>query len=122
MAKRTKKFVAAQMAATNNGLGFRLIQEHQDDLYRALEAVGYQWNPDAGLWIKLLDQPAEPPSDLIRIRIWAEARYVEGLADVIANALKPAIDAELIERSAPYPCRPPKQKESRVYLTLRLFK
>jgi hypothetical protein len=53
---------------------------------------------------------------MIRIRVWAATEKVADAADAVAEAM-PQYGLRLIERSEPYICRPPKQAESRIYLT-----
>lgn len=60
--------------------------------------------------------PADPPSNLIRVRLWADASHVEQLADTVTQMLETS-GYRVLERSN-YPCRPPKQLEARVYLTI----
>ena len=48
------------------------------------------------------------------IRVWADASQVEAQADEVIKGLRGKF--RLIGRNGPYPCRPPQQRESRVYL------
>ncbi len=59
---------------------------------------------------------ADPPTELIRLRVWADARFVEQVADECVFAVA-AKGLRLVEKSDPYNCRPPKQLEARVYLS-----
>lgn len=58
-----------------------------------------------------------PTSHLIRVRVWAASNCVEAIAEQIADMLIEANLYELIEKSGPYSCRSPNQKDSRIYLT-----
>lgn len=58
-------------------------------------------------------QDADEPTPLIMVRVWANAEIAEEAADDIINQAK---DWVLVERSKAYPCRPPKQREARIYL------
>jgi hypothetical protein len=78
--------------------------------------MGYQWNSEAGTWDNWSAMDADQPTELIRVRAWARAEAVEMIADGIVEAML-AAGLQLVERSQPYVCRPPKQLESRIYLT-----
>lgn len=113
MPKMTKKYKAAAHKAIAIG---RDIPPGQDELYELLEAQGYAWDSETGEWVSLASQPADPPTKLVRVRVWADSSVVEQMAAYVAKSLA-NYELVLEERSAPYPCRPPKQLESRVYLT-----
>lgn len=111
--KRTVKYVAAEAIAAKIGTsGF----SGQDDLYVELMQHGYMWDSKTGKWLYLPEMKADAPSPLIKMRVWADMEVVEMVADTIASAM-PHLGGELVDRSQVYPCRPPKQKEGRVYLT-----
>lgn len=114
MPKMTKKYTEA--LRTGRQAGIRTGAGDQEWLYRILAEQGYQWNSDAGEWQHLPSLPEDEPSPLIRVRVWAEASIVGLMADGIEAALQQA-GLRLVERSVPYPCRPPQQRESRIYLT-----
>jgi len=107
--RQTKKYRAAQEIAT-------LTHQSQEDLYSQLNNLGWFWNSKNQTWERD-DRLAEPASNLLRIRVWAAADKVENLASIVAESLA-TYGLELLEQSEAYPCRPPKQSESRVYLTL----
>jgi hypothetical protein len=86
----------------------------QKVLYRRLGEHNYFFDSKSKVWEK--GEPANPPTDLVRVRVWAKAEHIEQVADKLVSELSDG-DYRLIERSEPYPCRPPKQLESRVYLT-----
>ena len=110
--KRTRKWSAAIAYSGITGS----LKDRPEDLYKALNEQGVYWDSDQGLW-ELNNQPADPATQLIRIRIWAAAEKIPAAVDDIKVMLAPFYD--LLEQSDPYPCRPPKQLESRVYLTFK---
>ena len=112
MTKRTRKFVAAEAT----GRQLRIRSTDAETLYRLLNEAGYQWNSDTGTWDNWQAMPADEPSELIRIRCWARSEVVEMIADGVVESMR-AAGLNLMERSQPYPCRPPQQRESRIYLT-----
>lgn len=85
----------------------------QDDLYSALQHAGYFWDSAGKKWVYHAPTGAADPTPLIMVRVWADAEIVEEAADEVTERL---VNFTLVERSTPYPCRPPKQLESRVYL------
>jgi hypothetical protein len=112
MPKQTVKYSSACRIATELNIP---LAEHQEQLYQSLNTSGYYWNSKEKVWEKL-DAEADAPTELIRLRVWADARFVEQVADecVFAVAGK---GMQLVERSEVYNCRPPKQLEARVYLS-----
>lgn len=110
----TKKYTEACTAARRAGI--RTNGGNQDWLYQQLSEQGYQWDSDAGAWQHLPSLPADEPSPLIRVRVWANNEIVGLMADGVVAAMLDA-GLRLVERSQPYPCRPPQQRESRIYLT-----
>ncbi len=106
--KRTRKFVAAEAIALEIGV------EVNDDIYRNLEQYNYFWNSEEGEWYKA--GSPDLPTNLIRIRLWADGEKVKQDCDKLLHALA-SQGFVLEERSEPYACRPPKQLESRIYLT-----
>jgi hypothetical protein len=111
--RRTKKYVAAE--SFFRGAGIR-ISGDAEEMYQTMADHGYQWNSESGTWDDWGAMPRDQPTELIRVRAWARAEAVEMVADGITEAML-AAGLVLVERSKPYPCRPPKQLESRVYLT-----
>lgn len=106
--KQTKKYSKACEIATLN-------HETQESLYKQLNELGFFWNSKLQQWERD-DRIAEPPSDLIRIRVWAASDKVEQAADIFIESAG-QYGLKLQEKSEPYPCRPPKQADSRIYLT-----
>lgn len=113
MPKRTRKYVAA--IETAEGLGI-VATDEAEALYQALNAKNFFWDATDGRWVP--GSEPEPATDLIRVRVWAEASKVEDVANSLVRRMNGA-GYSLIEKSEPYPCRPPKQLESRIYLTFR---
>jgi hypothetical protein len=92
-----------------------LPHQTQDDLYRALNDLGFFWNSKTQKWERN-ERLADAPSSVIRIRVWAATEQVRQVAATVIESLA-QYDLSLIEQSEPYVCRPPKQLESRIYLT-----
>ncbi|MBN3943472.1 MAG: hypothetical protein V7L21_29620 [Nostoc sp.] len=87
----------------------------QEQLYSELNRLGWYWQPKEKEWL-WDDTQALAATKLIKIRVWAAKEIVEDAAEVfLENAESNGL--RLIEKSSPYPCRPPKQLESRIYLT-----
>lgn len=55
--------------------------------------------------------------DVVKIRVMANETLAEMSADVIARALVKE-GYVFVEQTPPYPCRPPMEHLSRVYLTM----
>ena len=111
MAKQTVKYSSAcQIAAKLNIPS----TEHQEQLYQSLNTSGYYWNSKEKIWEKL-DVEAHPPTEKIKVRVTADARFVEKIADECISAVAEK-GLRFLEKSDPYNCRPPKQLEARVYL------
>jgi hypothetical protein len=114
MPKQTRKYKTACELADQLGISER---DNQEKLYRLLNESGYYWDSGTQAW-QQLNQGADPPTELIRVRVWAETSKVEGAA----YQLRVAMEEQgyiFLEKSDPYPCRPPKQLESRIYLSFK---
>lgn len=114
MPKMTAKYSAALYEARRLDIDFTGSQE---DVYNRLQQAGLMWDSEQKLWIEMANEPADPATLLVAVRVWADAEVVEEAADVVADGFERA-GFSLVERSNPYPCRPPKQLEARVYLKL----
>lgn len=112
----TRKFVAAIAAARAHGWS-PLPSARAVAVYERLRELGLMWDSDAGVWVRLADEPANEPSALVRVRVWADGEIINEVADDVVGAMARR-GWRLVERSMPYACRPPKQLEARVYLTL----
>lgn len=87
----------------------------QEAAYKRLMDAGYMWDSKTQVWLNLGNEPADKPTQMIRVRVWTDASKVDDAANVVVAAMQDRF--HLVERSDPYPCRPPKQAESRVYLS-----
>jgi hypothetical protein len=110
--KRTKKYVEAVKVAK---CGLMDWENQREMLYEVLQSNGYMWDSKAGEWLHLPSMEADDPSPLIKVRVWAERGGVETEATQIVKFYQEK-GYTLVEKSKVLPCRPPKQKEGRVYL------
>lgn len=117
MPRRTKKYVGALLAKREAKLTGRYAD--QEALYQALQGQGYQWDSKAGEWQYVAAMPADEPTTLLRLRVWSGSDRVVEVANAIAWAMAQA-GCRLVERAGPFPCRPPKQLEARMYLALEI--
>ena len=106
--KRTKKFIAAEKIALEIGLVI------DDQIYDSLQFNNYFWDSKQGIWFEG-DEP-DPPTNLLKIRVWADQKFVQSDAGRIIQALE-KLGYKIGEKSDEYTCRPPKQLEARIYLT-----
>ena len=106
--KQTKKYSKACEIATLN-------HESQESLYKQLNELGFFWDSKLQKWERD-DRIADPPSDLIRVRVWAATDKVEQAAHCFIESAQ-EYGLKLQEQSGVYQNRPPKQNESRIYLT-----
>lgn len=114
MAKRTVKYVKASELGQLLGMP---TGNNQEALYSSLNDAGYFWDSNTQQW-QQSNEPADSPTDLVRVRVWTNTAKVRGAAHHIKGVMEEA-GFELLEQSEPYACRPPKQLESRIYLTFR---
>lgn len=112
MPRMTKKYSSALALVHRLGLTGDIDQEN---LYFDFANLGWHWNSQTRQWEQWDDEPADEPTDLVMIRLWAASEIVPELAEDVIRQMR-HIGLRLLEASAPYPCRPPKQQESRVYL------
>lgn len=111
MPKMTAKYSSALTVARRAGIP---VSNDQEVLYKHLNENGLWWDSKAGDWIDFSAAPANEPTPKLMIRVWAEGKIVESRADEVIKGLRG--NFKLISRKGPYPCRPPEQLESRVYL------
>lgn len=105
--RQTRKYCSAcEIAILNHAT--------QEDLYTELNRLGFFWDSKKQVWERN-DQLAEPPSKLIKVRVWAATDQVERVAEAMIEAMM-NYELKFLEGSAPFVCRPPKQNESRIYL------
>lgn len=114
MPKATRKYKTAIELADQLGIPER---DNQETLYRLLNEQGHYWDASTQAWTQLTG-PADPPTELIRVRVWAETSKVGGAAYQLRVVMEET-GYQFMEQSEPYPCRPPKQLESRIYLTFK---
>lgn len=88
----------------------------QDELYKKLNRLGYFWDAKNRQWIRD-DRLAEPAMEGLKIRLWASNEEINEYAELIQQLLIEN-GYRIVDTSEPYPCRPPKQNESRIYLTV----
>lgn len=108
--KQTKKYSKACEILTIN-------HTTQEQLYQELNRLGWFWDSKKQQWIRD-DRIAEPASNLIKIRLWANKDKVEQLSEILQEALAP-YGIKVLEKSEPYLCRPPQQNDARIYITLQ---
>jgi hypothetical protein len=113
MPKMTKKYSKALEI-----LGNPPDRPDQEELYHHLQMTGYFWNSAAGQWEYTDPAQADPPGELIMVRVWFSGEHVRQAARALAAAVERA-GWRMVEISEPYQCRPPKQKEARVYMKFR---
>ncbi|MCB0190595.1 MAG: hypothetical protein KDJ65_01480 [Anaerolineae bacterium] len=91
--------------------------DDQETLYTYLQEEGYFWDSSAKQWEYFEPEEADDPTPLVMIRVWADGEIIEEAAGDLINLIKRSkLPWELIEKSNVYGCRPPKQREGRVYL------
>lgn len=120
--RRTAKFIKASSLITELARKSRAnpIEElrnisDREQLYQKLNEHHYYWNSKSKQWEKLTFEDADPPTEVIRVRVWADSRYTEDIAEELISSLA-AKGLRCISKSTPYPCRKPNQLESRIYL------
>jgi len=112
MPKKTVKYSSALDKCWELNLP---VRGDQTAVYQRLMDAGYLWDSKIQVWLQLDAEPADAPSSVIRIRVWAEQGKAMGVAESVIHGL--GKQYKLIEQSGTYPCRPPKQKEERIYLS-----
>lgn len=113
MPKMTAKYKSALELGHQLGCTISTVQKA---LYLQLNELGYFWDSEEQDWV-VSTEPVNPPSTLVRVRVWAAGDRVEEEARRIAEIMIEAHDYQLVEKSQQYPCRPPNQNDSRMYLT-----
>ena len=108
--KRTKKYTEACEILT-------FPHSTQQELYSELNRLGYYWNSKKKMWERD-ERLSKPASKLIKIRVWCGSNEIENITNAIVDNLEDA-GLQLLERSDSYPCRPPQQNDSRIYLTFQ---
>lgn len=77
--KQTKKYVSACEIAN-------LTHNTQEELYSQLNQLGFYWNAKLSKWERN-DTLADPPSDLIRIRVWADSEKLEDAVELLCQQM-----------------------------------
>ena len=88
---------------------------NQHELYQELNRLGWWWDAKKKKWERD-DTPAREATNLIRVRVMASSKKISEVAQHFVEASND-MGLRLVEQSEPYPCRPPNQNESRVYLS-----
>lgn len=116
MPKQTQKYLAALATAGEvlTPAEVAEVENDQDQLYTRLNEYNYFWDSQAKAWLEG-GAPALP-TKLLHLRVWADANLVEALANLISEAVQDE-GFDLVDQSQMRLCRPPKQKEGRVYLS-----
>lgn len=112
MPKMTAKYSTALSVARCENIP---ASNDQEQLYSRLQGIGWWWNSDRKEWEHHEPREADDPTPLIMIRVWADAEIIEDVADDVARRV-PKSWGKPIKRNGPYPCRPPKEREARMYL------
>lgn len=92
----------------------KIRTEDREELYQQLNKNSYFWNSERKKWEKI-STAANPPTELIKVRIWADARITETVASKLIEALAKK-GLRKMNCSKPYLCRPPEHLESRMYI------
>lgn len=120
MTKKYKTALEIAIEATEIASPYDLDQEA---LYSALNKQGFFWSTDKVKWVwedcQKADPPS-PPSNTLKVRVWAPIDMVSDMADGIAAGTFAALGLKTLEKSPVYPCWPPKQLDGRVCLTFQL--
>jgi hypothetical protein len=111
MPKMTAKYSAALQTARLAEIG---PSDDQEVLYTDLQDNGYFWDSRLKRWEFTPEEDSDEPTPLILVRVWADEAIIHEAADDLIRTNKR--HWQLVERSEPYRCRPPKQKEARIYL------
>ena len=114
MPKQTRKYKTACELAEQLNIEER---DNSERLYRLLNEARYYLGTGSQSWLKNTIG-ADPPTELIRVRVWAEDLKVRGAAYQVRIAMEEQ-GYIFLQQSEPYPCRPPKQMESRIYLDFK---
>lgn len=114
--KMTAKYSTALVVARREKMGANVnAASEQEGLYSRLQEIGYYWNSDRKEWEHHAIDDADDPTPLIMIRVWANAEIVEDVAEDVIRRV-PKNWGKPIKKNGPYVCRPPKQREARMYL------
>lgn len=110
-ARMTQKFKKALHTAQHQNLP---TSQDREWLYGTLNDEGFWWDCKQGEWVRFATEPSDEPTPLVMVRVWASETNIEEAVRVVEGAFSNGFTRIL--KSKPYPCRPPKQREHRVYL------
>lgn len=89
----------------------------QEVIYTRLQEAGYFWDSSAKRWDYFEPAEADDPTPLVMVRVWSDGEIIEEAVNDLINLIKRSkLPWDLIEKSPVYGCRPPKQREGRIYL------
>lgn len=112
MPKMTAKYSLALDVARREAVSFLGVT--QEILYTHLQEMGYFWESGLKEWNYSDPAHADEPTVFLLVRVWANEEIIHEVADDTVKGLRKLY--MLVERSEPYRCRPPKQREARIYL------
>ena len=113
MPKMTVKYSTALKIAQSE----KIDTDHREQMYDDLQEAGWFWDSDQKQWFYTPLDEGEAPTPQVMLRVWADSEIVEEAAEDLIDLIKRSkLPWQLLEKSTPYRCRPPKQRESRVYL------
>jgi hypothetical protein len=107
----TAKYATALSVARRENIP---VADNQEELYSRLQEDGWYWDSERKEWEYHEISEAAPPTPFVLVRVWADEEIVQEVADDVTKGLKKLYD--FVERSDAYRCRPPKQREARIYL------
>ena len=115
--RTTKKYLAALelpvfFAIDNKGT--------HADLYHHLNSIGWYWDVALKKW-EHREIAANSPTQQVRIRIWANSLTIDSVAQDLQWFLEES-GYQISQPTREYSCSPPRQNESRVYLTFEKLK
>jgi hypothetical protein len=96
------------------GQHLKITTKNREEIYQQLNSKSYFWNSEKKKWEKIRTK-SKPPTELIKIRIWTDARITEAIASELIEALAKK-GLRVMNCSKPYLCDPPKHLESRIYI------
>ena len=115
--RKTKKLVKAQETIRNLSISNQVTTigaMNAEVYYEVLQKNNYFWNSQTQEWEKAVNP--DPPKQIIEIRIRTEGDWLinSDLLCRIERAMD-AIKLKTVNKSKPYPQRPPNQLDSAIY-------
>lgn len=114
MTSKKQRITEKYRKAVQIGHPLKITTKDREELYQQLNKNSYFWNSERKKWEKI-STTANPPTELIKVRIWADARITETVASELIEALAKK-GLRVMNCSKPYLCRPPEHLESRMYI------